>query len=121
VSPSPNRRSHNKDLGSHGEQLVADWYLAAGYTIVDRNWRCHLGEIDIVATDSSTLVFCEVKTRSSDRFGSPFEAINFVKLGRMRKLASLYMSTRSGPFVEDMRIDVASVIGKRIEVIEGVD
>jgi putative endonuclease len=121
VRPSPNRRSHNIDLGRRGEELVCEWYLGAGYEIVDRNWRCDRGEIDIVASIDSTLVFCEVKTRSSHRFGSPFEAITQTKLTRLRKLASLYMSLRGGPFVENIRIDVASVVGRRVDVLEGVD
>ncbi len=67
--------SRRAALGGHGEEAAAAWYRDASYEIVDRNWRCAEGELDVVAqsADRSVLVFCEVKTRRSELFGSPFE------------------------------------------------
>ncbi|MFZ9541236.1 MAG: YraN family protein, partial [Ilumatobacteraceae bacterium] len=84
--------NHNRDLGSRGEQLVVDWYRRRGHDIVDRNWRCRGGEIDIVATQANVLVFCEVKTRATDRFGSPAHAVTLDKQRRLRRLAVAWMS-----------------------------
>ncbi len=58
-------------VGRYGEEVAARFLLDAGLTVLERNWRCRGGELDIVATDGSALVFVEVKTRSSARFGSP--------------------------------------------------
>ena len=71
--------------GRRGEQLAADWYVARGYQVVARNWRCREGELDLVRrADAGELVFCEVKTRSSDRFGVPAEAVTPAKQRRLR-------------------------------------
>ena len=63
------------ELGRRGEQVAAEWLQERGYTLVDRNWRCPAGELDLILRDGSTMVFAEVKTRSSLEFGHPFEAI----------------------------------------------
>ena len=71
---------HPKDaLGRHGEQLAADYLQRAGFRILDRNYRCSDGEIDIVAADRRVLVACEVKTRSGLRYGTPVEAVNYLE------------------------------------------
>lgn len=75
------------DLGRRGEDLAAQFLSDAGYTIIDRNWRCPRGEIDLVARDGNDTVFIEVKTRSSTAFGHPFEAITTQKLARLKRLA----------------------------------
>lgn len=109
----------NARLGAHGEQLVSEWYLARGYRVLARNWRCRDGEIDLVVGRGSTVVVCEVKTRSGDRFGSPFEAITPAKARRLRRLAAKWVG-ECAPFrPEVLRVDVAGVVGRRVEVIEG--
>lgn len=95
----------------------------AGYRILDRNWRCRDGEIDLVVARPGTIVFCEVKTRSSDRFGAPMEAVTRVKQQRLRRLASRWLHEHESRAPE-LRFDVASVTlggdGRPIvEVIEG--
>src|SRR5262249_60484238 len=70
-----------------GEQLAVEYLERAGLRILDRNWRCAEGEIDIVAAERQVLVICEVKTRSSTQYGSPFEAITRGKRARLRRLA----------------------------------
>ncbi|MBA3250945.1 MAG: YraN family protein, partial [Geodermatophilaceae bacterium] len=71
-------------LGRYGEQIAARHLQESGLTILDRNWRCSEGELDIVATDGAVLVVCEVKTRSTVAFGDPCEAVNWRKARRIR-------------------------------------
>ncbi len=100
---------------------MVDWYRRRGHDIVDRNWRCRDGEIDIVATQANVLVFCEVKTRATDRFGSPAHAVTPDKQRRLRRLAVAWMVAR-GVRNARLRFDVACVIGvgdnARVDVIE---
>jgi putative endonuclease len=103
-------RMNAKDaLGQQGEQLAARFLAEAGLLILDRNWRCKHGEIDIVALDGRTLVICEVKTRSGLRFGSPIEAITRQKAWRLRKLAVLWVNAH-GLIFGEIRIDAVGVL-----------
>lgn len=95
-------------LGNAGEDAVAAWYEAAGYRLVDRNWRCREGEIDLVVSRDTTLVFCEVKTRISTRFGAPVEAVTATKQRRLRALAARWLAEHDAPR-RALRFDVASV------------
>ncbi|MFT4299459.1 MAG: YraN family protein [Aeromicrobium sp.] len=101
--------ARNRALGAYGERLAADYLAATGMVILDRNWSCRFGEIDIVARDGSTLVVCEVKTRTSVRYGRPFEAITTQKAIRLRRLATAWMEAHA---VEPpaVRIDVVGVV-----------
>lgn len=96
-------------LGRTGERLAAAYLEARGMLVLARNWRCPEGEIDIVAQDGGTLVFCEVKTRSSLRYGHPLEAVTPVKLARLGRLAQRY-SRESGMRGMPMRIDVVGLV-----------
>jgi putative endonuclease len=96
-------------LGNAGEDAVAAWYEAAGYAVIDRNWRCREGELDIVLTRGDTLVFCEVKTRASTRFGVPVEAVTRTKQRRLRKLAARWLAEHDVRR-RTLRFDVASVM-----------
>ena len=98
-------------LGRHGEDLAAAFLADAGYGIVDRNWRCRQGEIDIIAVDGDETVFVEVKTRSSVAFGHPFEAITLQKLARLRRLAAAWCAANPGEH-NRIRIDAISVIAR---------
>jgi putative endonuclease len=111
-------------LGRTGEQAAADYLAAAGMRILDRNWRCKDGEIDIVAADRHVFVVCEVKTRSSARYGTPLEAVGRAKLKRLRRLAVLWLIAH-GIRYDEIRIDVVGLIyegtgGYTIEHIKGV-
>lgn len=77
-------------LGRRGEEFAAGYLEAQGMRIVDRNWRCPEGEIDIVALDRDALVIAEVKTRTSLAYGHPFEAVGPDKLARLHRLASAW-------------------------------
>jgi putative endonuclease len=111
-------------LGRQGEQLAASFLTEAGLTVVDRNWRCKQGEIDIVAVDGRTLVICEVKTRSGLRFGTPIEAITRPKALRLRRLAVMWVNVHGLRF-ELIRIDIVGVLRDvsgefTIEHVQGV-
>ncbi len=95
-------------VGAAGEDAVARWYGESGYSVVARNWRVRGGEIDVIARRGTTLVFCEVKTRRGDLFGSPAEAVTFRKQTRLRRLALQWLGENAG-HAETLRFDVASV------------
>ena len=75
-------------LGRYGEDVAARHLVEQGIIVLDRNWRCELGEIDIVGRDGDVLVVCEVKTRSGTSFGTPLEAVTRTKAARLRRLAA---------------------------------
>lgn len=105
-------------LGATGENAVAAWYVANGYEIVERNWRSRAGELDLIVRRGRTFVFCEVKTRTSDAFGAPVEAVTRDKQVRLRHLAAQWLE--GAPMrPTEIRFDVASVLAGEIEVFEG--
>lgn len=83
---------NRKLLGSNGEDIAENFLKAHGCTILNRNYRCKFGEIDIIAKEGKTIVFIEVKTRRSNRFGVPEEAVDYRKQKRLRLLASTYLA-----------------------------
>ncbi|GAA1515668.1 YraN family protein [Agromyces terreus] len=116
--------AHNAELGRRGEQLAVEHLEARGLRVIERNWRCRLGEIDIVARDGDTTVFVEVKTRTSHDFGHPFEAITPIKLARLRRLAVAWCEATESATVR-IRIDAVAVLAPTespalIEHLEGI-
>lgn len=97
-------------MGARGEQAAAQFLISRGLQVVDRNWRCRDGEIDIVARDpvSSTLVIVEVKTRRPSRYGSAVEAVTVRKAARLRRLAAAWLAAHD-VCVDTVRIDVIGV------------
>lgn len=96
-------------IGQYGERVAARHLGQTGWTILDRNWRCADGEIDIVATDGAVLIICEVKTRSTDAFGDPCEAVDWRKARRIRQLATQWLAANEN-FWAEIRFDVISVL-----------
>jgi putative endonuclease len=96
-------------LGRYGEELVARYLREQGMEVVERNWRCEHGEIDIVARDGPVLVVCEVKTRSGTAFGDPVEAVTVAKALRLRRLTRAYLRERGG-HPGPVRVDVVGVL-----------
>lgn len=94
--------------GKKGEEAAAAFLTKEGYRVIERNFRCPLGEIDIIALDSGTLAFVEVKTRSSVSFGLPEEAVNYRKRHQIAKVAQFYIS-RKKLFDNPARFDVVAV------------
>ncbi len=116
--------AHNAELGRRGEQLAVDHLEARGMAVLERNWRCRLGEIDIVARDGGDLVFIEVKTRSNGDYGHPFEAITPIKLARLRRLAIAWCEASESAAAR-IRIDAVAVLVPAespalIEHLEGI-
>ena len=119
----PRRVDPRRRLGNAGEDAVAAWYEASGYRVLDRNWRCREGELDLVVTGGATLAFCEVKTRASTRFGAPVEAVTATKQRRLRTLAMRWLAEHDVRR-RTLRFDVASVTRASdgelaVEVLEG--
>jgi len=105
------------ELGRRGEQLAADHLVATGFTLIERNWRCQQGEIDLVVREGAELVFVEVKTRSSVAYGHPLEAITTAKLARLRRLAASWCDAH--PDVRgDIRIDAIAIIAPTNGLVE---
>ena len=98
-----------RTLGQVGEALAADLYRKLGFRIVDRNWRCRSGELDLVVGRGDVLVFCEVKTRRTDYFGGPAEAVGYQKQARLRRLAAAWMNQHRPGHVR-IRFDVVAVL-----------
>jgi putative endonuclease len=99
-------------VGKYGERLAARYLTESGMQILDRNWRCDQGEIDIVAMDEHCLVIVEVKTRRTIAFGSPIEAVTPVKAARLRRLAGCWLTAHRSMVeaVADVRVDVVGVL-----------
>ncbi|WP_125132126.1 YraN family protein [Microbacterium sp. 10M-3C3] len=100
------------DLGRAGEERAARYLSGRGYEILDRNWRCPQGEIDIVAVDGRRLVVAEVKTRRSDRFGHPLEAVDRRKAQRLWRLAMAWIRAHPEQARGRMlRLDAIAIVG----------
>lgn len=118
------RERRNQALGRLGEDLAVRYLEARNYEVLGRNWRCRHGEIDIIARQNDQLAFIEVKTRSSNNFGHPFEAITMPKLFRMHSLARLWCTEHPGEKAR-VRLDVIGILAPRgakpqIEHLQGV-
>jgi putative endonuclease len=109
-------------VGRFGEQVAADHLEKMGIAVLSRNWRCAEGELDIVAREGDALVFCEVKTRSSIRFGDPSEAVSADKAARIRRLALRWLAA-NGISGRELRFDVVTVLrsadGVRVRHLRG--
>ncbi|MDE0928912.1 MAG: YraN family protein [Acidimicrobiales bacterium] len=107
-------------LGEWGERRAERFYRNDGFRIVERNWRCPEGEIDLILAKGNLVVFCEVKTRRSLRFGHPAEAVGVQRQRRLRKAAMVW---RQGPGRRwakgNMRFDVVAILPGHLERIEG--
>ena len=97
-------------VGRFGEQLAVERLTADGFEILERNWRCRDGEIDIVAVEDSTLVFVEVKTRSTLSHGTPAEAVVPAKAARLRRLATRWLLDHPDRYWPHVRFDVVGVV-----------
>jgi putative endonuclease len=112
-------------IGDVGERAALGAYLALGYREVATNWRCSIGEIDVIVARDGLLVFCEVKTRRGSAFGGPFDAVTATKQRRLRALATVFLSSHEAHGLRNasIRFDVASVMpadsgGLRVELFE---
>ncbi len=112
-SPRPGHHrlvTSNTELGGTGEVVAVRYLERQAYRIIDRNWRCRQGEIDIVALDGRTLVVVEVKTRSSLAFGDPLEGVTDAKLARLCRLAGAWRSAHPAMRGRPTRIDLVGIV-----------
>ena len=106
--PRPLPPDHRAALGAYGERVAVRALTDAGLRVLDRNWRCRDGELDVVARDGDALVFCEVKTRTGTGYGHPAEAVTARKRRRLRVLASAWLAAHDRR-AADLRFDVVGV------------
>lgn len=101
-----------KEKGAAAEEHAANYLLEQGYEIIDRNWRCRSGELDIVARKDDVLIFIEVRSRSgSSRYGTPAESVNVHKINQVRKTAEVYLMYKQAGLITTMiRFDVIAVL-----------
>ncbi|MFZ7088493.1 YraN family protein [Curtobacterium sp. RRHDQ10] len=118
------RPSTNITTGRQGEDIAAAWLTAAGMSVLERNWRCRDGEVDIVAIDADVVVLVEVKTRRGPIGGHPFEAITPQKVARLRRLASRWVAEHPADRPRRLRLDAVAVrmhaTGEHVEHIRGI-
>ena len=101
--------SYNKDIGSFGEALARDYLISKGYKILNMNFRNKFGEIDIICKKNNLLIFCEIKSRYSNSFGSPIEYITCYKQKQIIKLSELYLISKKY-YNFNVRYDIIEVI-----------
>lgn len=106
------RTARRQALGAYGEAIAARFLVDGGMVLLDHNWRCELGEIDLVLRDGDALVVCEVKTRRSLSHGTPNEAVTPSKAARLRRLAARWMETRD-VHAPDVRFDLVGIVCPR--------
>jgi len=114
-------KSDNKKTGKIGEDIAIDFLKKKGYKIIERNYRCVFGEVDIVARDRNDIVFVEVKSRRSEYFGDPTDAVDFNKQKKISKIALNYMNEKRLDN-HDARFDVIAIKlspnGNTVKLIE---
>ena len=110
--------AYRQALGRWGEDRVVRWYRRRGFQILERNWRCSRGELDVIVQRGPVVAVCEVKTRSSLAYGLPAEAVGPDKQRRIRRLAAQWLSEQERRGAVQLRFDVAEVVGREIRVIE---
>jgi len=121
LPPDTPSGGHRAALGRAGEDLAAAWYEDHGYEVLERNWRRREGEVDLIVRKGRTVAFCEVKTRSTDAFGTGAESVLPAKQHRIRRLASRWLAEltpASGRTLVDLRFDVVDITAGEVDVVE---
>lgn len=105
---TPGRDNRRAAIGRLGEDIAADYVTSTGWTVLERNWRCRYGELDIIAVDGSVLVVVEVKTRASRMYTDPAEAVTPDKLAKMRRATRVWLAQQEAWF-PTIRFDVIAI------------
>ncbi len=100
----------SKRLGKKGEDIAADYLTEKGYKILHRNYRTPLGEADMIISDNDIIAFVEVKARTGDAYGEPFEAVDLRKREKIKKIALYYLKVHRVEY--QVRFDVVSIVSK---------
>jgi len=103
--------NERRAVGAYGERLAERHLNEQGLVVLARNWRCGDGEIDLILRDGDDVVFCEVKTRRSDTYGTPAEAVSRTKAQRLRRLAARWLA-ESSVRPREVRFDVVAVTAR---------
>lgn len=103
---------HNKDLGDFGEAIARRYLEKQGFKILEKNYRTKFGEIDLICTADKKLIFVEVKTRKSDAYGRPAEAVTDTKIKHMKLAAEKYYSRHQSD--AEVRFDVIEVYASKV-------
>ncbi len=104
--------------GTKYEDVAADYMTENGYRIVERNFRCRIGEVDIIARKGNVLVFTEVKYRTNDAKGAPEYAVNYYKQKKIMKVCDYYRMTHHIPQSQQIRFDVCTIMGNTLKYYE---
>lgn len=105
-------------IGGYKEDLAAEYLIQRGYTIIDRNFSCKSGEIDIIAKDEEYLCFIEVKYRENNKYGEALESVNHKKQQKLFKCANIYILANKLAKNQNYRFDVVAIQGENIELIK---
>lgn len=109
---------NKRQTGAAYEKQAARFLIGQGYQILERNYRCHQGEIDLIAMDGKTLVFVEVKYRKSEKKGHPLEAVNYYKQQKIIRTAMYYCYKQKVFDTQACRFDVVSILGEDIKLLK---
>ena len=109
---------NKRSIGTAYEEKAVEYLTAKGYRIIKRNFRCRIGEIDIIAKQNDIVVFVEVKYRKTASFGYPEEAVSFSKQKIIRKVAEFFFAGEQLPLDTECRFDVIAILGEEINHIE---
>lgn len=109
---------NKRRVGQEYEQAAARTLMDNGYEVLEFNYRCRLGEVDIIAKDGEEIVFIEVKYRSTLKYGSPFEAVDYKKQCTIKKMAQYYLYEHKLPLDTYVRFDVVGITGYNVEIIK---
>ena len=102
---------YNQEIGKKGEEIAATYFKKIGYNIIERNFSCWFGEIDIIAVDKNEIVFIEVKTRTNAKYGAPSEAVNKIKQKHLKKATEYYIF-KNNLAQEYIRFDIIEIASK---------
>ncbi len=110
-------RNERQSLGAWGEQIASDFLQQKGYQIIERNYRCQIGELDIVALFQDDIVFCEVKTRKHAKYVHPSASVTLSKIKKIRQLAEFYLIQHNHDHLQP-RFDVVTVCCQNGKIVE---
>lgn len=111
-------KMNKREVGSCYEELAAAYLQKKGYRILERNYRCRQGEVDLICSQGGYLVFVEVKYRATAKLGSPLEAVDARKQKRIREASLYYMYSHGMPEDCPCRFDVVGILGEQVELVQ---
>jgi TIGR00252 family protein len=109
---------NKRELGSCYEKWATSYLIHKGYQIIENNFRCRFGEIDIIAKDKATLVFVEVKYRKNDNYGTALEAVSLKKQKNIRRVSEYYIMSKKLSIELDIRYDIVAILGDEVTLLE---